>query len=458
MKKNIFNYYVRFFSMALLMGLFAVSCSDDDDSGSDSITNSGQFIIAAASSDASYLLQTDTIDEGEISIVGNGVEAESATHWLFPNNKYAYGLQYRQGSTGVCNSFVLDEEGNLEQRTAEFEMPRFTAFGTYEDYVVLGAAAATDQYASDDTEKAYPMYGITFTTVDAAQQVKQEYNLVTENLVGDGEYFTVSGFVGVNSKIYTSLCPLGISAYGISQGVVGEENEDLIAEGRDGSTSISGTLHPDVTRIAIFNGVDQFSETPTIVEDDRISYATGRYHSQYFPTICLGDDDYLYVFSNSYAKSATDSRQQTTLDAGVIRLNTSTNKFDPDYYYNIQEASDGYTFFQVWHIANNKFLMRMFDEAGDIGAVSSALGLGIFDGNTGQFTKVTGFPDLNEFGDTGSIGRFIYTENGKAYIPVTTADGAQPTVYIIDAETATATKGITVVADGGITAIGKLTN
>ncbi len=462
MKKENFNYYPMVLAAAFLMGLLPISCSDDNDDPAPEPepTSSGQWVIAASSTEASYLLQSDAVDEGELSIVGNGVETESATHWLFPKNKYAYGLQYNQGSAGVCNSYVL-KDGELIERSAAFEMPRFTAFGTYEEYVILGASAATDQYATDDTDKAYPKYGITFTRVDAALQVKKEYNFVTEDLAGDGEYFTLSGFVGINNKIYSALIPAGVSAYGISQGVVAPANEDLITEGRDGSKSISGTLNPDITRIAIYDGIDNFGAKPVIVEDDRISYATGRFRSQYYPTICLAEDNYLYVFSNSYAKSMDDDRQKTTLPAGVIRLNTSTNQFDPNYYYNIESATGGYSFFCVWYItgSENKFLMRMYDEAGNFS--SSILSMGIFDGNTGDFTKVTGLPGLSEFvvGDTsGDIGRFVYSEEGKVYITVTTADGKQPAVYMIDAETAQATKGITVVADGGITAIGKLQN
>jgi hypothetical protein len=202
------------------MGLTITSCSDSDDPDPEPAsvpTDGGQFIIAAASTEASYLLQTAEIEEGEISNVGNGVEADAATHWLFPQNKYAYGLQYRQGNAGACNSFVL-KNGELIERSAAFEMPRFTAFGTYEEYLFTGAAAATDQYAPEDTEEAYPKYGITYTVVDADLQVKKEYNFVTEDLAGNGEYYTVSGFEGVDNKVYTAIIPIGISAYGISQG------------------------------------------------------------------------------------------------------------------------------------------------------------------------------------------------------------------------------------------------
>lgn len=463
MRKKSFTYYTKGVALALMIGVLAVSCKKDDVPAPNPL-DGGQFVIAASSGEASYLLQSDTIDQGEVSIVGNGVEAESATHWLFPQNKYAYGLQYRQGSAGITNSYILDENNLLEMRTAEFEMPRFTAFGTYEQYVLLGAAAATDQFATEDTEKVNPKYGITFTTVDAEQQAKYEYNLVTENLTGDGEYHTLSGFVGVNNKMYTALIPVGTSAYGVSQGSVASENEDLIAEDRNGNKVLSGTVHPNVVRMAIFNGVDGFDAKPTIVEDDRISYATGRFRSQYYPMVGLSEDEsYIYVFSNSYARSSDDIRQRATLPAGVIRLNTATNEFDPNYYYNVESATGGYLFFNVWPIlgGGDKFIMRMYDEPGDDAFSGTMLSMGIFDALTGEYKKVTGLPSLSEFiiGDaSGSIGRFVYSENGMAYITVTTVDGKQPAVYVINSETAVATRGITVVADGGISAIGKLIN
>ena len=36
----------------------------------------------------------------------------------------------------------------------------------------------------------------------------------------------------------------------------------------------------------------------------------------------------------SYAKTMSDSRQQTTLPAGVVRIDTKAEEFDAAYYYN----------------------------------------------------------------------------------------------------------------------------
>jgi|MGYP000123924398 hypothetical protein len=77
--------------------------------------------------------------------------------------------------------------------------------------------------------------------------------------------------------------------------------------------------------------------------------------------------------------------------------------------------------------------------------------LAVFKAESKKLTYVTGLPSadlISGFGNTP------YTENGYAYMAVTTTDG-HPAVYKIDPSSATATKGVTVEATQ-ITGIGKL--
>ena len=91
---------------------------------------------------------------------------------------------------------------------------------------------------------------------------------------------TVSGFESIGDKVYTALCPLGFSDYGIESGAA-EGYEDLIAEDEEtGEKSISATVHPNQVWIGIYDGINNFDKKPTIITDNRISYATSRYRSQ----------------------------------------------------------------------------------------------------------------------------------------------------------------------------------
>ena len=74
--------------------------------------------------------------------------------------------------------------------------------------------------------------------------------------------------------------------------------------------------------------------------------------------------------------------------------------------------------------------------------------LAVFDAEAGTLKEVTGLPApelVSGFGNTP------YAEGGKAYIAVTTTDG-YPAIYVIDGDTAVASKGLTVEATqiGGV--------
>lgn len=143
------------------------------------------------------------------------------------------------------------------------------------------------------------------------------------------------------------------------------------------------------------------------------------------------------MFSPSYAKTASDSRQQTSLPAGVVRIDTKTEEFDANYYYNLEEKANGASFLRTWYISGNYFLLLMYDKpitASD----KVANQLAVFDASTGKLTNVEGIPsDVSGFGNTP------YIENGNAYI-VVTAQSGYPAIYKVNPVKATAAKGLVV--------------
>ena len=106
-----------------------------------------------------------------------------------------------------------------------------------------------------------------------------------------------------------------------------------------------------------------------------------------------------------------DSRQQTTLPAGVVRIPAGTEAFD-DYYCNIEEKTDGKSFMRCWPIADDYFLLLMYDRPfSETGYTANQLA--IFKAEDKKLTYVTGMPsDVSGFGNTP------YIENGKAYVAV----------------------------------------
>ena len=97
---------------------------------------------------------------------------------------------------------------------------------------------------------------------------------------------------------------------------------------------------------------------------------------------------------------------------------------------------------RTWYIGDSKFLMLMYDSRFEPGKTMVANQLAIFDAESMAITYVSGLPATDKI---SSFGNTPYTEEGKTYIAVTTTD-SYPTIYVIDNNSAIATKGLTVMA------------
>ena len=111
--------------------------------------------------------------------------------------------------------------------------------------------------------------------------------------------------------------------------------------------------------------------------------------------------------------------------------------------------------FRCWHITEDYFLLQMYSEGTMSGSNAPTAELAVFKGESGTLTPVTnGLPARETISSFGTP----YSENGVAYIPVVTTDGSSPALYRIDPVTASATKGLTIVTNNAVQAVGRLTS
>lgn len=459
MKKN---FLIKGFTAILLAGCVFSSCSDDDDptddgdngNNGDDISN---YVIAATAKEANYLLSLEELS-GETTVEGNGLTTQTGTQWIFYQDKYLYRLVYNQGGAGVTSSYVMNQLGKVKERDYTYEIKRFTSYGIYKDYIITSSTGALGENYAD--ENGYQQRGFLFSYLDV---VKEESSTntevkIAENYLGNGEYVTLAGILEVNNKIYSAPIPMGLSQYGVkANGGAYVKYPELVKTESGGSSSsayvegeLQWTQYPDEAWIAIYN--DEKFNTPKLIKTDKISYACGRYRSQYYQTIWASDNGDVYVFSPSYAKTMSEDVQQTTLPAGVVRIKAGTEEFDSDYYFNIEAVTNGKSFLRCWHIAEDYFLMLMYDKPFSESGYA-ATELAIYKGESKELTYVTGMPSSSAI---SSFGNAPFAENEITYMPVATTDGNQPAVYQIDPKTATATKVITVSSEA-ISAVGKLT-
>ena len=467
MKKNFF--LTGLFATAMA-GLTLTACDDDPstgggDGGDDD--NNAEYVIAASvtasGNTTNVLVNAESLDEGTVTTINNGVVNDGATYWVFFKEQYLYALTYNQGEAGGTRSYIMDASGELKKRSAEFGVKRFTTYGIYDKYIMTSSTGDGPTEWNDEngyTPKVFLLSYLdpaaeTFTTNDT-----QNKAYLSENFLGTGEYVTLSGMLEHNNKIYTAAVPMGLSQYGTKDQNgkwVLPGNEDLVKKESGGSNSsaytkdeLQWTQYPNECWVAIFDDATMTSKK--LIKTDKISYAAGRMKSQYYQMIWAADNGDVYVFSPSFAKTMTDARQKTTLPAGVVRIPSGSTEFD-DYYCNLEALTNGNSFLRSWHIADDYFMFLMYDRPlTETGYVANQLA--IFKAGDKKLTYVTGLPSTDQI---SGFGNEPYVEKGNAYVTVTFNEGGgNPAIYKIDPATATATKGLTIEATQ-VSGVGKLT-
>ena len=467
MKKNFF--LTGLFATAMA-GLTLTACDDDPsigggDGGDDD--NNAEYVIAASvtasGNTTNVLVNAESLDEGTVTTINNGVVNDGATYWVFFKEQYLYALTYNQGEAGGTRSYIMDASGELKKRSAEFGVKRFTTYGIYDKYIMTSSTGDGPTEWNDEngyTPKVFLLSYLdpaaeTFTTNDT-----QNKAYLSENFLSTGEYVTLSGMLEHNNKIYTAAVPMGLSQYGTKDQNgkwVLPGNEDLVKKESGGSNSsaykkdeLQWTQYPNECWVAIFDDATMTSKK--LIKTDKISYAAGRMKSQYYQMIWAADNGDVYVFSPSFAKTMTEARQKTTLPAGVVRIPSGSTEFD-DYYCNLEALTNGNSFLRSWHIADDYFMLLMYDRPlTETGYVANQLA--IFKAGDKKLTYVTGLPSTDQI---SGFGNEPYVEKGNAYVTVTFNEGGgNPAIYKIDPATATATKGLTIEATQ-VSGVGKLT-
>ena len=431
MNKNtntIFN-KIKLSTMALGVVLMGYSCSSDDSgnaegedpTGEDPVEESStKFFISASGESSEYILTADSLEEGDVSIVGNGVELSMTGYtWLFDDDpSVAIGLVYNQGDPGIGLGYNLNEDGDLT-KLGEFQIAsRFTNYGFLDNYAITSVSGRTpvdeegNALTYEDGSERADASTFNFINLDTGLSL-QVKTITTQNIAGNGEQASFSGIVDMgNGEFLTAM-------------VLSQAKD----ESAEGGASTGTVNYPDSVWVGAF---DADLNLKRIYRDNRISYASGRYRSRYYSMIAPDDSGNAYVFSGSYDDT-------TTLPCGALKIASGATEFDADYYFNIEALTEGYHFRQVQHITGDYYLLTFYNEV-EVSATGAATQYGVVNMTEKTFSWVGGeFPSKDDIISVGLPMNY----DGKAYLPIT-VEGEYPAIYIIDPETATAVKGITV--------------
>lgn len=417
--------------------------------------------VAASGAATSYvLLSTPTLDNGTLTPRNNGLLYDGGFEYIFFQNKYLCTLQYNQASAGTTRSYIL-KNGQLQKRDKGFEVRRFTTYGTWGDELLTVSSGDGNKESADSHGYLPRTFLVSYLNIPAETERNnntKEPQFLSENFLGNGEYVTLSGLLEHDGHLWSAAIPMGLSQYGsAAEGgkYIRSGFEDLVKKEDGGSKSsaykkgeLQWTQYPDECWVAVFD--NEKLEGRRLIKTDKISYACGRFKSQYFQMIWNDADGDIYVFSPSFAKTMKDPRQKTKLPAGVVRIKKGAKDFDASYYYNLENLTGGHAFQRTFPVGGDKFLFYLYDKGYDkFTNQDLANQLGIFSAKSGKFTAVTGLPS-----DVVSLGNRPYAEGTTVYVPVQTKVG-NPAIYKINLNTGVATRGVEVEATH-LNAVGRL--
>lgn len=401
-------------AFAAVLGL--TSCSDDDDSTGNTGSNAPeQYVIAATSEDNSYLLTTEDVSQGELSIVGDGLQVVGTPSWYFYGDEAAYSFVYRQGDPGTTQSYILNDQGNLEPREPIDLQVSIQSKGIIGNQMFV-------QYSSRNYEEPVA----TFYKINGKNQaVSGPFTIDTEALANNGEYAYITDIAEYKGQVLVGYRTIKAGS---------DEGDDLFDSDFNNST-----------KIAVFN--EDLELQQRIIDDSgRTGNVAGQQRSQGETGIEPVENGDVYVFS-----SAIDV---TDVPSGILRINNGTMEFDDDYFFNISEVSGGYKLYRTYYVGDNTFVLRMFSEQNVASATPNDQRNRFAVVNVAQetFDWVTGLPEnVIGIGDP-----YIDKDNQNQMVfPIETQ--GNPQLYILNPFVHTMKPGAVIEAEG-ISAVGKLSN
>ncbi|QXV63818.1 DUF4374 domain-containing protein [Mucilaginibacter sp. 21P] len=391
---------------ALSIAATLASCSKSKDNPA-TPSDPGNFIVtvtpAASTGVADYLLTSSSLDQGTISIAGNGIEQDGTYRYYVTTNGKFFSMLYGQGNPGAVTAYNI-QNGKLNKLT-NFQTETVQTFAPVNDDLLLykmsrNLATPTANWYKVNTNNLL---------------ITAEGTTNTLNLAGNGELAHFSWLKQVGNKVYAPYFTI---------------KDRLFA-----------TAYPDSAWVAIINYADMKVEK--VIKDSRTSFI-GRYFT---PGLEVTENNDIYTFSSSVASNG--SGISSTKPSAITRIKAGTTEFDQSYLFNFETASGGMNITNWLYLGNNTFLLGATTKS-EKGAYNDGKHLSIVNVLNKTFTPVTGLPETNQIKSV-TVNNYTPKDGKTGYIGVNLADGTSY-VYKVDASTHTASRGLKV-EGGAITAV-----
>lgn len=395
----------------LVSGVFLSSCGDDDTSGDSDPDKEGtsrlvmQLFLNQSDPSQTYVISTDGIDgimTGELSAVGQGIEEPSGYRFGVPvGNSSLLSFGYSSSTLNCISHINVGGEVVIDERPFLYDdvFQRFTV--------------------SDDNKTVLAMEVPT-----GAGFLKREINFVDPEDVRVTKRIETDVWKSEAESLVA--LPTGIMIRGDYLYVPYQIHDS------DGNWK---TLRPNTAYMAIYSYPNIEEEPIKIIEDER-TCNIGVNASM--TTLIKTENENIYTLSCG-ATGAGFNPEPSTKPSGILRINNGETDFDADYFFNIEEKTQG-KIFGLSYLGDNKAIASIITNP-DVGEAWSAYNtifnqkLAILDLVEETVSIIDGIPLFR----SGYFPTGVFVEDGKAY-PTIIAEN-EVAIYQIDIATGTATKG-----------------
>jgi hypothetical protein len=351
-----------------------------------------------------YVLSKKDLMEGSISAQGAGYE-QAGWNFYYPVGNTLFVSGYTEFST---TSYAINADGNFSELNTFLFDSSFNTFGNVDNTTLL--ATNSYWYQHDD------MVMYSADAVSGRATSKTNYTIYNDSTgtAGEGSVPWPTALVVRDSLLYIPY----IKFDDAGKNTTPDNNTAYVAIFDYPLVIADGSTH---------------AEPKKIITDPRTSNIGTHGSTTGLITTDNGD-----LYGYSAGSVASGHYPAATNPSGILRIAKGATEFDANYFFNIEEATNGQEIFWFDSIGGNKALARIFtptDAQTPWAAYSTPiLKLVIIDLAEKTITEIDGIP-LHTKQTTSSI----EVMDGKVYVSATTADDSY--IYQIDIATATAVKG-----------------
>nr|WP_321410381.1 DUF4374 domain-containing protein [uncultured Carboxylicivirga sp.] len=398
------------------------SCEKEDGDGQGEDNSTSKYLVIASSGENDYLVTGDAIstDYTFDATSASALQSVGNSFWTFIDDKVAYGFLYNQTAAGTTGSYVLNENGEVEQRN---EIGLEVSIHT--KGVVNGKLVVAYSDRLRDVTVANKAY---FYEIDPETDISEAYTVVTNDLleVGEAGYLTdIAQYEGY-----------------------------MIAGARSISSSNFSSDYFNNTYVVVFNS--DYTVKQVIKDEGRTGFVAGQKYSQGLTGLEVAESGDLYVFSSGQTNYVV--ADETIIPSGILKINAGEFEFDKDYFFNITEASGGYNLFRSYYMGGSTFILSMYPGIGSNATFGvNADRFAVVDVAAKTFNWVSGFAVASGIEDDPFlVGEpFVDSSKNQLIVPVVTSDNDNY-LYTINPINGSASKQSEVIAEG-VSALGILT-